>query len=86
MLDDGNLTQPAEVSIEHQGSDGALLRVILKEGKNRQIRRMAESSGLQVKKLIRVRMANLKLGNLLPGEWRELDQKEINKLQSLISD
>ena len=85
ILDDGSLTQPAEVSIEHQSSEGAWLRVILREGKNRQIRRMAESSGLQVIRLIRVRIATLKLGDLLPGEWRELDQKEIIKLQSLIS-
>ena len=86
ILEDGSLTQPAGVWIEHQDSEGAWLRVILKEGKKRQIRRMAECSGLQVLRLIRVRMANVKLGDLLPGEWRELDQKEINELQSLLSD
>ena len=86
ILEDGSLTQPAGVSIEHQDPDGAWLRVILKEGKNRQIRRMAESSGLQVRRLIRVRLASLTLGDLLPGEWRELDQEEVFELVNLLSD
>ncbi|MFN2281109.1 MAG: pseudouridine synthase [Anaerolineales bacterium] len=86
ILEDGSLTRPAQVWIEHQDSEGAWLGVILKEGKKRQIRRMAECSGLSVVRLIRVRMANLVLGDLLPGEWRKLDQKEVNELQSLLSD
>jgi 23S rRNA pseudouridine2605 synthase len=86
ILDDGTLTRPAEVWIEHQSSEGAWLKVILKEGKNRQIRRMAESTGLQVQRLIRVRLANLVLSDLLPGKWRELDGNEIKELKSLLSD
>ena len=85
ILEDGEVTQPAKVWIEDQDSDGAWLGVILKEGKKRQIRRMAECSGLQIQRLIRVRIACLKLGELSPGEWRELTKKEINDLQSLIS-
>ncbi len=86
ILDDGSLTQPAKVWIDDQDTDGTWLGVILKEGKNRQIRRMAESSALQVLELIRVRMASLVLGDLRPGEWRELDQNEINELQNVLSD
>lgn len=86
ILDDGSRTQPAKVWIDEQDADGTWLGVILKEGKNRQIRRMAESSALQVLELIRVRMASLVLGDLLPGEWRELDQNEINELKSALSD
>jgi 23S rRNA pseudouridine2605 synthase len=85
ILDDGIRTQPAKVSIENQDSTGAWLRVILKEGKKRQIRRMAECSGLQVDRLIRVRIASLTLGELSPGKWRELTKEEIIELQSLIS-
>ncbi len=85
ILDDGVRTLPAEVWIENQDSTGAWLRVILKEGKKRQIRRMAESSGLEIKRLIRVRIASLTLGDLSPGEWRELKKDEITELQSLIS-
>ena len=45
---------------------------------------MAESSGLRVKRLIRIRIGNLELGDLLPGDWRKLTGEEIKHLQSLI--
>jgi 23S rRNA pseudouridine2605 synthase len=85
ILEDGEATQPAKVWIDKQDSEGAWLRVILKEGKKRQIRRMAERSGLEVERLIRVRLASLTLGDLSPGEWRELNQEEIHELQRIIS-
>ena len=84
ILDDGSLTLPAKVWVEHKDSMGTWLGVILKEGKKRQLRRMAEVTGLQVKRLIRTRLANLILGELLPGEWRELKPDEINNLHDLI--
>ena len=85
ILEDRSHTQPAQAWIEHNDPAGTWMRVILKEGKNRQLRRMAESTGLTVKRLIRVRIGNLDLGDLLPGEWRELTGKEIKQLQSLIT-
>lgn len=84
ILEDGARTQPAQVSIESQDSQGAWLRVILKEGKKRQIRRMAECSGLEVQRLIRTRLASLSLRDLPPGKWRELKDNEIEELRSLI--
>lgn len=86
ILDDGSLTRPAQVWVEHQDQEGAWLGVILKEGKKRQIRRMAESTGLGVLRLIRIRIATLTLGDLLPGEWRKLGQNEIIELGNLLSD
>ncbi len=83
-LEDGTRTQPAQARIEHKKTSGTWMRVILKEGKKRQLRRMAESSGLKVKRLIRIRIGILELGDLLPGEWRELTDEEIKQLQSLI--
>ena len=83
-LEDGSRTQPALARIEHKDPAGTWMRVILKEGKNRQLRRMAESTGLTVKRLIRVRIGNLELGDLLPGKWRELTGEEIKHLQNLI--
>jgi 23S rRNA pseudouridine2605 synthase len=80
ILDDGTLTLPANVKIDSKDPDGTWLRVILKEGKNRQIRRMGDASGLLVKRLIRLRMANLTLGELTPGEWRDLTEDEITQL------
>lgn len=81
ILDDKSRTLPAEVWIEKHDRDGTWLGVILKEGKNRQIRRMGESSGLLVKRIIRVRISSLKLGELKSGEWRDLTLKEINDLK-----
>ena len=74
------MTRPAKVEIEGKDPDGTWLRVILKEGKKRQIRRMGDASGLPVKRLIRIRIANLTLGELAPGEWRELTKEEIAQL------
>lgn len=81
ILDDKSRTLPAEVWIEKHDRDGTWLGVILKEGKNRQIRRMGESSGLLVKRIIRVRISSLKLGELKSSEWRDLTLKEINDLK-----
>lgn len=81
ILDDKSRTLPADVWIEKHDRDGTWLGVILKEGKNRQIRRMGESSGLLVKRIIRVRISSLKLGELKSGEWRDLTLKEINDLK-----
>lgn len=59
-------------------------RIILTQGLNRQIRRMCEFLGYEVVKLKRLRIMNIKLGNLPTGHWRELTNKEISVLtQSL---
>jgi 23S rRNA pseudouridine2605 synthase len=84
ILDDGSCTQPAEVWVEHNQEAGSWLGVILKEGKKRQLRRMAESTGLRIKRLIRIRISSLELDGLLPGEWRELSKDEIRRLQEKI--
>lgn len=54
-------------------------RMILKEGKNRQIRRMCEALGFRVKRLIRVRSGSLEL-DIQPGEYRDLTAQEIEDL------
>jgi len=54
--------------------------IVLSEGKNRQIRRMVESVGSQVKKLKRIRIENIHLGNLKEGEYIPLSQKEKSDL------
>jgi len=57
------------------------LRVVLRQGINRQIRRMFETIGYRVKGLIRVRIANLRIGDLPRGHWRALTSGEINSLR-----
>jgi 23S rRNA pseudouridine2605 synthase len=57
------------------------LRVILRQGINRQIRRMFEAVGYRVKHLLRVRIANLRLGDLPRGHWRALTKRELESLE-----
>jgi len=55
-------------------------RIVLKEGRNRQIRRMVEKVGNRVKRLIRIRISNIRLGSLKEGCWRYLTEKEKKEL------
>ena len=56
------------------------LRVVLRQGINRQIRRMFEAVGYRVKHLVRVRIGNLRLGDLPQGHWRVLTRRELTAL------
>ena len=58
----------------------AKLRVVLRQGINRQVRRMFEAVGYRVKRLVRVRLGNLRLGDLPCGHWRALTKSEIANL------
>jgi 23S rRNA pseudouridine2604 synthase len=55
-------------------------RIVLTQGLNRQIRRMCEAFGYEVRRLQRVRIINLKLGALKPGQWRDLTAEELRGL------
>jgi 23S rRNA pseudouridine2605 synthase len=81
VLEDGHRTAPAEVQVEAPAGKGTWLRVILREGRKRQIREMGSLTGLPVVKIIRVRIGSLLLGNLKPRQWRFLTAKEINELK-----
>lgn len=74
-LDDGP-TAPAEVS--RLGRDE--IEIVLREGRNRQVRRMAEAVGNRVVALRRVRLGSLRLGRLAPGAARRLHRQEIERL------
>ncbi len=75
-LDDG-VTAPARVS---QPSPG-VLRIVIHEGRNRQVRRMCEAVGHPVERLVRTRIGPLSDRRLKPGEWRRLDQAEVRALE-----
>ncbi|MBV9662045.1 MAG: rRNA pseudouridine synthase [Acidimicrobiales bacterium] len=75
-LDDGP-TAPARVSLA--GAD--VLRITIHEGRNRQVRRMAEAVGHPVRRLVRTRIGPLRVGTLKPGEWRTLTQDEVRALE-----
>ena len=61
-------------------------KIILTQGLNRQIRRMCEALGYEVKKLFRTRVMNIEIGNLKPGQYRKLTDKELDELYELIKD
>jgi pseudouridine synthase len=79
-LEDG-ITAPALVDVLRREEKGTWLRMVLHEGRKRQIRRMADAVGHPVKRLIRVRIGSTRLGNLPPGEWRHLSRREVAQLR-----
>lgn len=76
----GTKTRPARVT----RISARRFRIVLREGKNRQIRRMVRKVGNQVIRLQRLRIANIKLGNLAPGEWRYLTESEKKRLFTIL--
>ena len=76
MVIDGKKTRPARV----KRLAGNTFNIVLKQGLNRQIRKMVETLGNHVTSLTRVRMAHIRLHGLKPGQWRYLSQSEIRKL------
>lgn len=72
-------TRPCE--IEQLGAK--TIRMVLTQGLNRQIRRMCKTQGYEVASLKRTRVINIELGNLKPGEYRELSQDEIRSLYEI---
>lgn len=85
VLEDGHKTAPADVRFEHAQGKGAWVRVIMGEGRKRQIREVCQQLGLPVVKLIRIRIGTLKLGTLKPRQWRHLTTKEIEELKQPIT-
>jgi len=79
MLEDG-LTAPAQVS---RVSDG-LLRIVIHEGRNRQVRRMCEAIGHDVVRLVRTRIGPIQDARLAPGTSRTLSVSEVRKLMECV--
>jgi 23S rRNA pseudouridine2605 synthase len=79
-LEDG-LTCPADVTVMRTEAGGTWLRFVIHEGRKRQLRRMCEAVGHPVRRLIRVRMGPLTLGDLRPGQCRSLTARERTQLR-----
>ena len=77
---DGQHLSASAVRLLRAGNRNAWLEVVLDEGRNRQIRRLCDASGLTVVRLIRVAIGDLALGDLAKGSWRELTAAEIDRL------
>jgi pseudouridine synthase len=83
---DGRITAPAPIEIIRRDQDSTLLRIVLREGRKRQIRRIAAALGHPVLRLLRERIGPLGLGDLEPGQWRYLTAEEIHSLRNIASD
>lgn len=80
VLEDGYRTLPAEVEVKSYPKKGAWLKMVLREGKNRQIRRMGARINLPVRQIRRVRIGPIELGKLQSGHFRYLKPDEIQQL------
>jgi pseudouridine synthase len=81
---DGHRTLPADVMLLNEGrrdADG-VLRLTIREGRNRQVRRMCEAVGHPVQQLKRTKFGSLSDRRLRPGDWRELEPREIQNLKA----
>lgn len=77
----GEMTLPCTITRMSE----RVFRIILTEGKNRQIRRMCSAFGYEVRKLQRIRIMNIKLGNQKIGAWRDLTDQEKQELGKLLN-
>ena len=81
-LDDGTKTLPAIIHVVADEDERTVMEMSIREGKNRQIRRMCEAVGLEVARLSRKSVGAVKLGMLAPGKFRELKPSEIIALKA----
>jgi 23S rRNA pseudouridine2605 synthase len=86
LLLDGRMTAPATVKIMSKEENRTRLHVTLREGRKRQIRRVAASLGHPVTRLLRLQIGPISLGSLNPGEWRPLSEREISDLRRSVDD
>jgi pseudouridine synthase len=82
---DGRRTQPAEVALltRGRGDRTSVLVITIREGRNRQVRRMCEAVGHPVQRLVRTRIGPIADRRLRPGRWRELLPAEVRALKAL---
>jgi 23S rRNA pseudouridine2605 synthase len=78
-LTDGR-TRSAAVRLLHADDKGSVVEIVLTEGRNRQIRRMAAAIGQRVRRLVRVAIGSYQLGDLAPGAYRPLDAADRERL------
>ncbi len=81
---EGRKTQPCKITELRIVDNGSLLEIELKEGRNRQIRKMFELFGYHVEELERISFAGLKATGLQQGEWRYLTKDEIKRLKEMV--
>ena len=81
VLDDGYKTKTAELFVLREEANHSVLQMTLMEGKNRQIRRMGDAIGHRVMRLYRTKFAGIDIESVRPGDTRELNNSEVQKLK-----
>ena len=81
---DGKMTLPATVNVVTKEENRVVLLITIREGRNRQIRKMCEAVGLEVARLRRISIGPLKLGMLKLGTWRNLTPNELRAIRNAI--
>lgn len=79
---DNKKTLPAQIRIVSREDNKSVLEIVIREGRNRQIRKMCEAVGLDVIRLKRTQEGTVKLGKLKLGDYRDLTEDEVKKLLS----
>ncbi len=82
-LEDGP-TAPAKVSVLETRSGNSLVRLIIHEGRKREVKRMCDAVGHPVQTLRRISFAGIEVNGLRPGEWRNLTEQEVAGLKALV--
>jgi pseudouridine synthase len=78
-------TMPAEIRVVQRTAKGGRIEVTIREGLNREIRRMLAAVGLKPRRIVRIRLGRLSLGDLPSGSYRAMDSEEIGKLRKGLS-
>lgn len=81
---DGRMTQPAQVRVLVEEPERVVLEIVIREGRNRQIRKMLEAVGLEAARLKRIAIGPIRLGMLRPGKYRPLTSQELRAIRSAI--
>ncbi len=81
LVIDGYKIKPVKTDIVRLTDNETVLEFTLFEGRNRQIRKMAEAAGLRIQRLTRIAVGNIKLGNLAPGKYKYLTGKQVKYLK-----
>ena len=81
LVIDGYKIKPVQTDVIRMTDNETVLEFTLFEGRNRQIRKMAEAAGLRIIRLTRIAIGNIKLGNLAPGKYKYLTGKQVQYLK-----
>ncbi len=87
IMIDGRITAPCTIKLlrQNEHKESSELEMTIHEGRNRQIRKMMEAMGYEVRKLHRIKEACIELGDLKAGEYRQLKAHEVKKLKAYLN-